>query len=66
MGEVRSIVSKSTKLKAVKPEKVIIDGVEKEKTSQYKPRGRRWSSVKPEEERKALSKVIDVEKSYNF
>lgn len=57
---------KPVEYKAVKPEKVIIDGAEKEKTSHYKPRGLRWYYVMPEEEGKALSKVVDVEKNYNF
>lgn len=45
-----------------KPQKVVVDGVEKEKTSLLKPRGLRW----PGEAREPLSTVIDAEKSYNF
>lgn len=50
-----------------KPKKVMVDVVEKKKTSHFKPRGFRWSGVTwPEEVKKPLSKVIDVEKSYKF
>lgn len=35
--------------KVVKPEKVVIDGVEKEKTSHHEPRGMGWSTMKLEE-----------------
>lgn len=54
------------KFKAVKHKKIIVDGVNVEKTSHYNPQGLRWSVMKPEEERKPLSKVIHAEKSYNF
>lgn len=48
--------------KPEKPQKVIVDGVEKEKTSHLK-----WSRVTwSEEARKPLSNVINVEKSCNF
>lgn len=66
MGEVWSIVCKLVEFKVVMPEKVIIDRVEKEKTSHYEPQGLRWSELKPQKERKALNTLIDVEKSYNF
>lgn len=45
---------------------MIIDREDKEKTSHYKPQGLRWSNVNPTEDKKALSKVIDVEKNYSF
>lgn len=54
------------KFKAVKSEKLIINGEEKEKTSHYKPRGLRWFGLKAEENKKTLSKVIDVEKNNGF
>lgn len=56
---------KQVEFKVVQCKMAIIDQVKKEKTSQYKPRGLRWSGVKPQEERKPLSNVIDIEKSYN-
>lgn len=52
--------------KLVKPEKVIINGEEKEKTIHYKPQGLRWSDMKAEDNKKTLSKVIDIEKNYRF
>lgn len=57
--------SKPVEFEAVKPEKVIIDGEEREKTSHYKPKGLRWSDVKAMD-KKTLSLIIDVEKNYNF
>lgn len=45
---------KPVKFKAFKPEKVMVVGVEREKTSHYKPRGLRWSGVKATD-KKALS-----------
>lgn len=50
----------------VKAQKVILDMVEREKSSHHKPRALRWSRVKPEEGRKPLSKTIDAEKSFTF
>lgn len=38
----------------VKPQKVIVYGVEREKTSHHKARGVRWSGVKAKEGRKPL------------
>lgn len=40
------------KLELIKPEKVIMEGAEREKTSYHKPRGLMWSKVKLEEVRK--------------
>lgn len=56
---------KPVEFKAIKPKKVIVDGEEREKTSHYKPRGLRWSSIKATD-KKALSRVIDVEKNTTF
>lgn len=53
-------------LELLKPHKVIIGGVGKEKTSRHKPRALRLSEVKPEEGRKPPCKLIDFEKSFNF
>lgn len=53
--------------KRAKLEKIIVNVVEKEKTSHLKPRGLRWSGVTwSEEPRKPLSKIINIEKNYNF
>lgn len=41
------------------------DGDEKEKTTKYTPKGLRWLRVKAKT-RKMPSKVIEVEKNYNF
>lgn len=38
---------KLVEFKAAKPEKLIIDGVEKEKTCHYKPQGLRWFGGSP-------------------
>lgn len=46
-------------------EKLIVDGEKKKKTPLYKPRGLRWSGVKAID-KKSLSGIIDVEKSYIF
>lgn len=51
---------KLVEFKAVKPEKVIVDGEEMEKTSYYKPRCLRWSGLKATE-KKAPSRVVDFE-----
>lgn len=52
-------------VKAIKPKKVIANRVEREKTSNYKPRGLRWSGVKATD-KKTLSRFINVDKNYNF
>lgn len=44
------------KFEPMKPQKVSINGVGREKTSHHKPRVIRWSGLKPEEGRKPLSK----------
>lgn len=56
---------KPIEFKVVKLEKVIVDWEEREKTSHYNPRGLRWSSIKATA-KKALSRVIDVEKNLSF
>lgn len=61
-----ALFPKPSIFKAAKHEKVFMMGEEKERTPNYKCRGLRWSGVKPQEEEKALSKVIDVKESYNF
>lgn len=38
----RALSSVPLELKVVKPQKLIVDGVEKEKTSHHKPQGLRW------------------------
>lgn len=48
---------------AIKPEKVMVYGEEREKTSHYKPICLKWIGVKAKT-KKRLSKVIDVEKNY--
>lgn len=52
--------------KAMKPQKIIAHGVEREKTSHHKPRGLRCSWAKPEKGRKPMSQLIDAEKSCKF
>lgn len=56
---------KSVEFKAVRPEKIIIDGEEREKMSHYAPKVLRWSRVKATG-KKTLSRAIDVEKNYSF
>lgn len=50
----------------MKPQKVSINGVGREKTYHHKPRALRWSGVKRKEGRKPLSKLINAKKSSNF
>lgn len=45
----------------IQPQKAIVEGIKKQKTSHHKPRGLSWSGVEwPKEVRKFSSKVIDV------
>lgn len=62
----RALFAKPVEFNAIKPEKVIIDREEKEKTSLNKPREVRWSSMKAEDNKRSLSKVVDIEKNYSF
>lgn len=55
---------KPVEFRAVKPEKVIVDGEEKRSRHTVSPR-LRWSSEKVID-KKALSRIINVEKNYNF
>lgn len=57
--------NKPVEFEAVKPQKVMVDREERKKTSHHKLRGLRWVGVKAKAN-KTLSKVIDVEKHYNF
>lgn len=50
---------------AVKLEKVVVDGEEREKTTKCKHRGLRFVGMKMQP-KKMLSKVIDIEKNYIF
>lgn len=60
------VVPEAVDFKALKHEKVITNGEEKEKISHCKPRGLRWSGVKSSKDKKALNKVINFEKNYSF
>lgn len=59
IGEICGFVPKPVEFKDVKPEKMMVDGEEREKTSHYKPRVKAKTKKTP-------SKVIDDKKSYNL
>lgn len=61
-GRIRVLSPKSVELKAVKPKKVMVNGEEREKTSDYKPRGLRWSGMKGAE-KNTLSMIIGVRRT---
>lgn len=61
----RVLSPRSTEFEAVEPKIVVVEGVEKEKTTKYRPKGLRCAGVNSKN-KKTLSNEIDLENSYTF
>lgn len=55
MAEILVLSSRPVKFEIIKPEKVVVDGKDKEKTTKYKPMGLRLTRLKAKA-KKMLSK----------